>query len=199
MKRLEISILLALLFCAIVSFASFERECGDIRDNVLRLHILANSDTAEDQSLKLAVRDAILEASQDIFSGCGSIDEARAAARERLDAIREQAIEVIRALGYDYDVTVELSETYFSTREYDDITLPAGIYEAVQVRIGEAEGHNWWCVMFPMMCLPGSSESDSLSDVLSSGQMDIVQADGYEVRLRCVELYEQLCEYMRAE
>ena len=199
MKRLELSILLALIFCTALSFISFERECGEIRSNVLRLHILANSDSAADQQLKLQVRDRILRESVGIFDGCSELDDALTAAEAQLDTLQAAAQETIYAAGYDYPVTLELDKQYFTTRQYDDVTLPAGIYTALRVKIGAAEGQNWWCVMFPMLCIPSAVDDSGLDLVLDEQQVDIVSSDGYEVRFKCVELFEQLANEMRQQ
>lgn len=197
MKRLELSLLLAFVFCALLSFVSFERECDDIRGNVLRLHILANSDSAEDQRLKLSVRDRLLTESEDIFADCSTLSEALDTAEGRLDDLREAAQNEIYRRGFDYPVAVRLDRHYFTTRTYNGSTLPAGVYNALRVEIGSAQGQNWWCVMFPMLCVPTAADEHGLDTVLDNGEMDIVGSGGYEVRFKCVELFEGLTEEMR--
>lgn len=189
--------LLGIVFCIAVSFLSFEGECQEIRDSVLRLHILANSDSAQDQNIKLMVRDRILEVSEEIFCGCSSYDDAKAAACENLEIFKSTAEQVLRENGCQYDVTVRLADSWFTTRSYDDVTLPAGMYEALRIEIGAAQGHNWWCVMFPTVCIPTATGESELSTVLSAEQVEIVCGDGYELKFRCVELYEQLIEEIR--
>ena len=197
MKRLELSFLLGVVFCILVSFISFEGECEDIRGNILRLHILASSDTEEDQALKLLVRDSIIENSEAVFAGCSSYDEARAAAAANLQLFEEIAERTLAEKGCFHDVSVSLADSWFSTRTYGDITLPAGIYEAIRIEIGQAEGHNWWCVMFPTVCLPSAAGEAELNTSLTAGQVEIVCSDGYELKFRCVELYEQFLEELR--
>ncbi len=197
MKRIEISLLLAVVFCAVLSFISFEGECQEIRSSVLRMHILANSDSEEDQALKLLVRDRILEESEAVFNGCESYRDALNAAEKSTEAFTNAAREILRENGCNDSVSISLGRSFFTNRTYGDITLPAGMYDAVQVRIGKAKGHNWWCVMFPTVCLPGSSDMDELERVLSEGQVSIVSTDGYELKFRCVELYEQFIEDLR--
>lgn len=199
MKRLELSILLALLFCIAVSFISFENECEEIRSNVFRLHILANSDSQVDQQLKLFVRDRIIEESENIFSDCHSYDEALSAARRNLPTLEQAARETLLENGCTDNVEIDVGRSYFSTRVYDNFTLPAGVYEALQIRIGRAEGRNWWCVMFPSVCLPSGADSEQLGDVLTDGQISIINHDGYELRFRCVEIYEQFMEKLRED
>ena len=197
MKRLEISVLLSLVFSVLLSFAALNTECSSIRCSVLRLHVLANSDSTADQSLKLKVRDRLLEISADMYSHAKSKEEAVTATRDNLDTFRREAENVIAQNGYDYPVSVSLENSYFNTRTYGDITLPAGEYQALRVVIGEGAGHNWWCVMFPPLCVSPASEGEAqLCDVLSSEEMELVEGDGYEIKFKCVEVYEELVQYI---
>ena len=190
MKRLELSMLFALVFTAIVGFFAFEGQCGEIRESVLRMHILANSDSAQDQSLKLRVRDRLLNESEDIFAGCTTKEDAISAAKDAKDRLKKAAKEEIRQSGFDYPVRIEIGKAWFDTREYGKVTLPAGRYEAVNVYIGCAEGHNWWCVMFPQLCLSAAT-GDELDAVLTNEQESIVEGD-YKVEFYLVELWEKL-------
>ncbi|MCH5325333.1 MAG: stage II sporulation protein R [Eubacterium sp.] len=143
---------------AVGSFTAFVQDCDAKPDEVLRLHILANSDSEEDQSLKYDLRDHMLTEFSDIFSGCDTLDEAIAEAESHTAEMQQSAQEYIISRGYDYVVTCELEECYFTTRSYGSYTLPAGDYTAVRFIIGEGEGKNWWCVMFPPLCLPAAGE-----------------------------------------
>lgn len=196
MKRFELSLLLALIFCAAVSLLAVNDEYDAVRENVLRLHVLANSDSQADQELKLRVRDAIQEHTDEVFSDCADIDEALAAAEKALPELEEAARQVIRDEGYDYSVTVALADSRFPTRTYGGVTLPAGHYNALRVVIGSGQGHNWWCVMFPALCLSDSRGEEELEAVLTDEQMELVTADSYDVRFRCVELYERLLGWL---
>ena len=200
MKRIEISLLIALLFCGILSMCTLNIECREIRGSVLRLHVLANSDDAGDQALKLKVRDRLLEVSSALYAHAKTKEEAVAATQEHLDELRAEAERVVRANGCDYPVTVALEETYFNTRTYGDVTLPAGNYQALRVLIGKGEGHNWWCVMFPPLCISAASGDEvQMEDVLTGEQMDLVDGSRYEMKFRCVELYEEWKEYIRKQ
>lgn len=190
MKRLELSMLLALIFTVILSFVSFEGECKEIRSSVLRMHVLANSDSEEDQSLKLAVRDRLLKETEELFASAQIKEEAETAAIERISYLEAAAKDEIQKHGFDYDVKIEVGEAWFDTREYGNITLPAGNYEAVNVYIGKAEGKNWWCVMFPQLCLPAAC-GDELESVLTEEQSNITQGD-YKVEFYLVELFQKL-------
>ena len=192
MKRLEISVCLGLVFAVLLSIASLNTECSEIRDSVLRLHVLATSDSAEDQALKLKVRDRILTVSEKMFSHAATKEEAVEDARNHLSLLQEEAQKVIFDDGYAYPVSVSLETSYFTTRSYGNVTLPAGEYQALRVVIGDGGGHNWWCVMFPPLCISAASEEEAqLSDVLSPEQMTLVESDGYEIKFKCVELYEE--------
>ena len=158
MKVFEKSICLAMILAVLFSFTGFAAQCEDIPEHVLRLHVLANSDSQEDQTLKLQVRDRILQESAGMLDGVRNKEEAEQRIRETLPALQRAAEDEIEQRGYTYPVTVELEQTYFPTREYEQVTLPAGTYEALRVCIGAAEGHNWWCVVFPSLCLPATSE-----------------------------------------
>ena len=196
MKKLEISLIIGLVITIIVgSFTTFAAQCDDVRSSVLRLHILANSDSDEDQQLKLKVRDRLLEVGGEIFENTGSKEEMISLAENNVERLTAAAKEVINENGYDYDVRIEIGETKFDERVYNEVTMPAGIYTAVNVYIGEAAGHNWWCVMFPPMCLPAAEESEELDDVLSDEQLDIVENnEKYEIRLKALEIFDSIKE-----
>lgn len=184
--------LISIVFCSALSMLSFADECREIRGSVLRLHILANSDTVEDQQLKLAVRDRLLTESCGVFSGASDLESALYSAEENMESMRNSALDEIRAHGYDYDVDVRLEDTYFTTRTYGKYTLPAGKYKALRVVIGEGKGHNWWCVMFPPICISPSAGGAAAEDVLDGEQLGIVEGDGYDVRFKCVEYLERI-------
>lgn len=132
----------------------------DIYDSVIRLHVLANSDSDYDQQLKLKVRDRILEVAAKLSESAADVDAARAILADNLDVIADAAKEVLENAGSDYSVRVTLTRESYPTREYGSLRLPAGEYTSLRVLIGEAEGHNWWCVLFPQLCLaPAVSEA----------------------------------------
>lgn len=190
-KTLEAAVLIGLTLAVLLSLVGFDARCGEIRENVLRLHVLANSDSEEDQALKLRVRDKILEAGEKIFAGASTEAEALAAARENIGLLQAAAEEEIARSGCSYPVRVEVGRSSFDTRAYDGFTLPAGEYEAVRVLIGQAAGHNWWCVMFPAVCLPAAEEREDLSQVLEGESLRIVEEPAqFTFRFKAVEVYE---------
>lgn len=147
-----------LAFTAFGAFRTFSENCEEVSREVLRLHIPANSDSAEDQDIKLRLRDVLLEKYGSELSGSGGLDEAEARARGLLPDIEKTANEFLEENGFDYKAKAEVVEMRFTTREYERLILPAGNYKALRVTLGSGEGHNWWCVIFPQLCLPAVSE-----------------------------------------
>ena len=158
MRRTDITLLLGLLTAiAVSSFTGLAAECEEVRGEVLRLHIIPNSDSAADQMLKYAIRDRILIDAADIFAGQDSTG-AKELAAQRLGELERIADEVIAEHGYTYKSSAVIVNMYFATREYDGgLAAPAGRYDAVRIIIGEGGGQNWWCIMFPPMCLPAAA------------------------------------------
>ncbi len=148
----------AVLSLIITGFTAFAEDCEEKPQEVLSLHILANSDSKEDQTLKYDLRDYMLTEFSEVFGSCESFDKSVYVANERRAEIEEKANEFVHSKGYDYNVKCEVARTYFTTRKYENVTLPAGEYTAVRLLIGNAEGRNWWCVMFPPLCLPAAGE-----------------------------------------
>lgn len=201
MKNIEKSLLIAFVLTVLYSFTSFSffaQQCEDIPNRVLRLHVLANSDSEEDQELKLYVRNRVLSESAGILDGAKNREDAEQIVTESLSQLEAAAADEIASRGYDYPVQVQLENIYFTTRTYEQVTLPAGRYDALRVTIGEAAGKNWWCVMFPPMCLPAAQEVEELDDVLNPEQMEIVTGE-YEIRFKTIELYEQLRDWVSAK
>ncbi len=122
------------------------------KDNLIRLHVIANSDSEVDQALKLSVRNTVLEAASQLLEGAVTPDQARNILQENLDYLRRRAEERVLASGYRHPISVELGDYEFPTKAYGNLVLAGGIYPAVRVEIGAAKGHNWWCVLFPPLC-----------------------------------------------
>lgn len=137
-------------------------------ENVARLHVIANSDSEEDQKLKLKVRDSILEEMESCMNSCNTVNEAKKSLEENKLEILNAAKKCITEQGYDYDVDIELGEEQYPTRIYENVSLPAGAYYSVRVKIGKAEGKNWWCVLFPPLCV-GTAVSDSGEELAAVG------------------------------
>lgn len=192
LKVVERSILFGLVFAVILSLVRFDSECEELRQNVFRLHIIANSDSESDQQLKLAVRDRILSETSCEFADCITLSDAVSTAQSKIEEIEETANSVIKEQGFDYSCNAEITDSYFDTRVYDDFTLPAGTYKSLVVKIGAAAGHNWWCVIFPGVCVPAACDA-SLQDTVSRESADMAyNAQKYVVKFKAVEIYENL-------
>ena len=194
-KKIKISITVGIVVAILFSICSFAKTSEEIRSDVLRLHVIANSDTSVDQNLKLRLRDYILQEGKDIFNGSVNVENAVKKIEPVLPELEKSAKTFVNQAGFDYDVKISLSNEYFTTRTYETVTLPAGKYLALRVVIGSGEGHNWWCVMFPPMCVPAADKKDEIENVFSEKEIKLVESKPkYEPRFKVVEIYEQLKE-----
>lgn len=192
-KKIKISFIVALFASIVFSVISFSETSEEIRKSFIRLHVIANSDTSVDQNLKLAVRDFLLAEGDEIFDGTVNIENAKSMIIPRLKVLNESVNMYVRSRGFDYEVKVELKEEYFTTRTYNKVTLPAGKYLALKVVIGEGKGKNWWCVMFPPMCISAADEETVLKNNISGKEFDLVNRNPkYEVRFKIIELIEDI-------
>ncbi len=189
----EISVALGLVIAVVFSVVDFGAECNDIRRDVVRLHILANSDSAADQEVKLLVRDALLGSGKELFGGAVNVLNAQACLETQKQELIETANEVLKENGFDYRTQIFLVNEYFSTRTYENFTLPAGEYLALKVVLGKGGGHNWWCVMFPPLCLPAASENADIDAVFGKDGAELVRSEAkYEVRFKIIEIFENI-------
>ena len=194
-KKIKISVTVGIVVAILFSICSFAKTSEEIRSDVLRLHVIANSDTSVDQNLKLRLRDYILQEGKDIFNGSVNVENAVEKIEPVLPELEKSAKAFVNQAGFDYDVKISLSNEYFTTRTYETVTLPAGKYLALRVVIGSGEGHNWWCVMFPPMCVPAADKKDEIENVFSEKEIKLVERKPkYEPRFKVVEIYEQLKE-----
>ncbi len=136
----------------------------EIYDSVVRLHVLANSDSEQDQALKLLVRDEVLRVTAPLLEGCKSREQAELILGEHSEEIAAAAQAVVREQGYEYPVSVLLGKEQYPTRSYESCCFPSGTYVSLRVCIGDAEGQNWWCVLFPPLCLSAASADESTSN-----------------------------------
>ena len=200
MKKLIFSVMAGIVITAVASVGGFIRTSERISSDVLRLHVLANSDSDEDQALKLKVRDAVLQEGKDIFSGEMNVHNAEEKIACKKEMLIKRAQSVIDENGFDYGVDVVVTDEYFQTRSYGELTLPAGRYTAVKVTLGEAQGHNWWCVMFPPLCLPAAQEKTDVDMYLDKNEVKLVKSNPeYDVRFKIVEWYEKIKECFKKE
>lgn len=193
-KRLLIVTFAIIGLCAILTILPIHSE-GQIYDSVLRLHVLANSDSEGDQALKLRVRDAILADAAHLFADCKDREEASAAVSENLPLLQASAERAVAEAGYSYPVRIELGEEEYPTRNYESACFPAGEYLSLRVLIGEGVGQNWWCVLFPPLCVSAASESDGSVEVgLYGDQYAIVTETEnikYKIRFKLLEAIEK--------
>lgn len=151
-KRFFVVLILFCFFVFVSALSYVNAVSENISDSVFRLHVIANSDSKEDQELKYKVRDSVLEYMNKISANCSSKEEVINLAIENSEEFKKIAEKVIKENGYDYDVNIRIGNFDFPTKIYGDISLPAGNYDALRIEIGEAQGQNWWCVMFPPLC-----------------------------------------------
>lgn len=185
------------VLAALCSFFPFAAACGQLPRDVVRLHVVANSNGAEDQAVKLLVRDAVLEEAARWYQGAGSMEEASSQLCTHLQSIAGAARQVLREQGVGYSATAQMTEMYFPTRDYGDFRLPAGRYRTLRVTLGEGAGKNWWCVVFPSLCLPAATQGEALL-TLPEGERQVVEGgQEVQVKLKAVELWESLREWLR--
>lgn len=194
-RILELALGLGLAAALIWGNVSLHRQQA-LADRVVRLHILANSDSDEDQALKLQVRDRVLDRAAEILTESADRAAAERALRAALPELESLAADEIARRGYDYPVTAELADTAFPTREYDGFSLPAGRYLALRLVIGAGEGHNWWCVVFPPLCTAVSSDlaQTAMAAGLTEDDVQLIteSESGYVLKFKSIELWEAL-------
>ena len=190
MKKLLTYTVMILCVTLIISVMPTEAE-GAIYEDTVRLHILANSDSEEDQNLKLKLRDAILEEFSKELSEFQSTSEAKSALLEKISEIEDFSEKKILEYGYSYSVRATLTEEWYDTREYEEFTLPKGYYTSLRVIIGEGEGKNWWCVMYPPLCLDIATENAPRDDGIkkySDSEFRLITTGGYRAKFKILEL-----------
>ena len=186
MKRLFTPILMIL--CAAIFIAAMPTDAeGAIYKDTVRLHILANSDSEDDQALKLALRDEILKEYGEELSIFESVDDARLEIEGKISEIEDFTNEKLRELGSDYTCRATIGEEWYDTREYENFTLPKGKYTSLKIVIGEGEGKNWWCVMFPPLCLDCAVSSNAYSDA-----EEVLIKKKYNVKFKILELVSEI-------
>lgn len=190
-KRFILLTLLLILYILISAISYTNAVCSDIQESIFRLHVIANSDSAEDQNLKYIVRDSVIEYINEISNNASSKDEVILIAQEHLSEIENIALQTIKDNGYNYPVKVSIGNFAFPSKKYGDITLPPGYYDALKIEIGEATGQNWWCVMFPPLCfvdvtsgvVPDESK-EVMKNNLSEEEYDLISGNGTDVEIK---------------
>ncbi len=195
-KRIHFSLCFGLICAVLLSMSHFSAACDDLRQNVLRLHIIANSNSDADQQLKLKIRDEILLKTDGLFLNASGLDDAQKTVFENLTLFEEIANSVITENGFNYKATASLGVSEFSTRYYDDFTLPAGDYKSLIITLGEGEGKNWWCVVYPTVCIPAAAKGD-LTDTVCDEAAQIAKGENrYVMRFKAVEIYEKIKKFI---
>lgn len=194
-RLLRARYLLTAALAASLLFASFFTEyalaCRRTREQVLRLHVIANSDSAADQAVKLRVRDAVLAETEALFAAAENAADAMEKIAPLLPAIEKTAAETLRRSGCRDRVQVRLTRAYFDTRAYGSVLLPAGKYHALQIVLGEGAGHNWWCVLFPPLCAPTAQNTAESAAFLAENGRVVSAESGRLIRFKTVETVEK--------
>lgn len=197
MKRFfkwELALLFGLCAALLCGVWSVEQQ-EDLSRKMIRLHVIAHSDSAEDQALKLEVRDAVLDYATAVLQRSEDMDAAQVELEANLPRIESIARAAVNAEGYDYGVTASLAQAEFPLKEYDGFSLPAGEYTALRLVIGDGAGQNWWCVVFPPLCT--AAACDISETAIAAGMSEeevalITESEGYVLKFRTVELWQQL-------
>ena len=205
-KYIYAGLLFVIFFGALAVFAiTAEKDAEGIRDGVLRFHVVANSDSETDQNNKLAVRDGLARLCSEIFGGSPDKESAIKSARQSCSEIESRAEQILKERGCDMSVDATVTRRFFPTRRYDGVSLPAGVYDTLDIRIGEAAGENFFCVMFPDICVGASSARENkqkMSDVLEDGSYKMAtDSDSVTVKFRfkLVEIIETVKNFLFAQ
>ena len=193
--RILILFLTLTLLIGILTVLPIHSE-SQIYEKVLRLHVIANSDSDEDQALKLLVRDAILAEAEEILQGISDRDTAEQAITQNLERLRLTAERTILENGYSYSVAIKLGKENYPTKNYESCAFPAGEYTSLQIIIGEASGQNWWCVLYPPLCLSAATDKDAYASVgITDSQYQIItetQNPKYKIRFKILESFSEI-------
>lgn len=201
-KKVKYSILLLFLFLVytfVCAISYVDAVSNDLSSSVLRLHVIANSDSVEDQNLKYIVRDNVLAYMNELCSNVSTKEEAISIVSSHLEDFKQVAQDTITSNGLDDTVSVELGNFDFPTKTYGDISLPSGFYDALRIKIGVASGQNWWCVMFPPLCfvdvssgiVPDSSK-EQMKSKLSEEEFSLISSDDMDFKFKLVEFFQNL-------
>ncbi len=182
----------------VASMLPFAVSSEELPRHIVRLHVIANSDSQRDQAVKLKVRDAVLREAEQWVGDAETMEEANSILCVHLETLEKAANKALRENGFSESAAVRVTDQYFPTRDYEAFSLPAGKYRTLLVTIGEGKGKNWWCVVFPALCLPAAEErpEDALS-LLPENQRELVKnPEKYRIKFKAVELYEELKKWL---
>ena len=202
LKRFLVLIILFSIYVFICAFSYVNAVSANISSSVFRLHVIANSDSAEDQNLKYLVRDALIDYMNSVSKNSNSKDEAISIAYQHKSDFYKIAKKVINDNGYDYNVNISIGNFAFPTKNYGDISLPAGYYDALKVEIGNASGQNWWCVMFPPLCFVDIStgivpedSKETIKDSLHTEEYNLInsaQTADVKFKFKLIEFFQNI-------
>ena len=194
-KKILIILLTLALLIGLLAVLPVHSE-SNVYESVLRLHVIANSDSDEDQALKLLVRDAVLLEAQDILKDTSSREDAERIIAQSTGRLRLAAEKTVRENGYSYPVAIALGKENYPTKSYESCAFPAGEYTSLQILIGDASGQNWWCVLFPPLCLSGATDKDAFASVgITDGQYQIItdtKNPKYKIRFKILESFGEI-------
>jgi stage II sporulation protein R len=202
-KTCVIEMGLLIFLAALLAWGTaLERQQQRISDSLIRLHVVAASDSQEDQEIKLQVRDAVLSALEPILAGANDREEAATLLEENLNVLASTAKDTLLNLGSSDTVSVRYARELFGTRVYDGFSLPGGYYDALRVEIGPAEGKNWWCVVYPQICTAATTEAQQTVAVMGgveASDFAVLQGESpeYRFRFKSLELLENLLGWFR--
>ena len=203
MKKYLFLLIVSVLFLLLSAYSYVNAVSNNLADSVFRLHVIANSDSKEDQKLKYKVRDSLIEYMNTLTNEMNSKEEVIEIAKSHLEDFKEIAQNVVKENGYNYDVNVEIGNFSFPTKTYGAISFPAGFYDALKVEIGKAEGQNWWCVMFPPLCfvdvtsgvVPEESK-ENLEENLGDEEYELISdtqnSSILNIKFKIIELFESI-------
>lgn len=198
MKKITAAMIISLVLCTFLSVFSNANEVEAMTDKLIRIHIIANSDSESDQELKLKIRDRVLSEAAELFDSNTEKSEAIKLIAENINKIQKAAENEINENGFDYGVFCSLSKEEFGERVYDDFTLPAGDYDSLCIRIGEANGKNWWCVCYPNLCVGTALKIDDCG-AFTEGELTIVkQPEKVRYKFWCFEMVQKIKRLMAA-
>lgn len=190
-KKLFVFLPLLLIFTLLFGSLSYTNDASnDISNKVLRMHVLANSNSIDDQRLKISVKNNILKSTQELFTDCDNLEESIETAQSNTELIKASAQEVIKKYNKNYDVKVYVDNEFFDVREYKDFTLPSGNYNTVKIVIGEGKGKNWWCVMYPAVCI--SACSDDFDKALTKEEKKLITSKKYIPKFKILEIINKI-------
>lgn len=196
------NVLLCFLAAACLWAGALVRDHRQLEEKLIRLHVVANSDSREDQALKLRVRDGIIASLQSDLQKAASMDEARAYLQRSLPKLEQLANEILSAAGSSQQAAVSLGRETFGRRDYDTFSLPAGVYESLRVTIGKGAGKNWWCVAFPALCLPATAQGFQEAAVeagLSENLTQTLSGEDCQIRFYFLDLLGKLENHFFSE